>query len=95
MKFFEVLERFDSANNDNIYATRKSWQNEKIYLQKSSTINPEQARNEMLKTQKTNDIRILSHFDKLKDGGIAIIGWNPTSDDLFADDWEIFKITDN
>ena len=94
MKFHEVLERFDTANNDNIYATRRSWENEKIYLQKSSIITPKESKNEMLKNQ-TNDIRILPHFDKLKDDGIAIIGWNPTSDDMFADDWEIFKITGN
>ena len=71
---------------------RRGWNGKDmfIYLQEGSTILPENANNKVLK-QMSESIKINPHIDiKSADGSIGI-GWTPSQQDIFADDWYIVE----
>ena len=87
MKFAEAFELARCGRR----IAREGWngKGQFVYCQEGSVIDPAQAKNPTLAAFE-NPITIRPHLDLKTVDGSIIVGWTPSTGDLFADDWALF-----
>lgn len=93
MKFAQALTNLEESKR----MTREKWNGGFIYLTTESLLNHSQFKDEtknFLFDSPDSDhhssiIKIQSHIDKKNDDNTISIGWTPTQEDMFADDWSV------
>lgn len=74
-------------------ATRSEWNGGYIYMQKGSMISTDNVRNRHMASENniSEYITIRPHIDKVNIDGTITVGWSPSQDDMFEDDWKLFE----
>lgn len=95
MKFAQALTYLEQSNR----ITREKWNGGFIYLTTASILNRSQFKDETRNflfdspdsDHDTSIITIQSHIDKKNEDDTITIGWMPTQEDMFAEDWNVLS----
>lgn len=91
MSFSAALKRL----KDGYIVKRRCWQDKRLYATSGSVLDVDDLKPETKAfvrpfiAGRSDQIEIKTHIDMIDNDGTIIIGWSPSQEDMFAEDWEV------